>query len=131
MPKDPIKALERLERNLEKKVARILFRNVTRLKTRLKKNLLAGGALQKRTKGLPVVRVRPRQIGNIMEAGIRSPVRWARVHFGPRGSSVTIRAKGGGFLALPTDFVIKRGLKGRKSKVFWWKRPWMQKKSYT
>jgi hypothetical protein len=107
MPKDPIKELARLEGVVDSRVARCLWRSVSRMKDRLKRQLLAGSPIHKRTKGLPVLRERPRLVaGGLWEAGVRSPVDWARVHFGPLGTAFTIHPKGGHkFLAIPTDFV--------------------------
>jgi hypothetical protein len=103
--RDPIKILEALEKGLEKRVAAILWQNVTRLRDHLKGGLLAGSALQRRGRGIPVVRKRPELVGTILTAGILTPVPWAGVHFGPRGTAVTISPKRGQFLALPTEFV--------------------------
>lgn len=99
--KDPLAALDRLEKLLDKRVGAILWDNLTRLR----EHVQAHSGLKKRSKGLPFVR-RPIQLqGSKLEAELFSPPRWAAVHIGPAGKTTTITPKKGSFLALPTDFV--------------------------
>ncbi|MFA4904469.1 MAG: hypothetical protein WC600_17180 [Desulfobaccales bacterium] len=101
MARDPLQTLEKLEQAVSPRVGKILWDNLTRLRDHVR----ATSGLQKRSHGLPLVR-KPLQLqGNVLEAALISPPTWAGVHIGPAGSSSTITAKGGGFLAIPTDFV--------------------------
>ena len=99
MEKDPLQTLEKLEQALPKRVGDILWDTLTRLRD----YLWATEPLKRRTRGMPYVR-KPLQLqGNILEAALVSPPAWARTHIGVGETVIT--AKGGGYLAIPTDFV--------------------------
>jgi len=99
MARDPLQTLDKLSELLPKRVGDILWDTLTRGRDYLR----AQEPLKRRTKGMPYVR-RPLSLqGNIIEAAIVAPPIWAKTHIGV--GSTTITAKGGGFLAIPTDFV--------------------------
>jgi hypothetical protein len=97
--KDPIATLDKLAEALDKRVGKILWDNLTRLRDHLR----ASAPLKTRTRGMPYVR-KPIQLqGNLIEAGLYAPPAWAAAHIGV--GQTTISARGGQFLAIPTDFV--------------------------
>lgn len=99
MAKDPVQTLEKLEQLVSKRVGDILWDNLTRLRDYVRTQDL----LHKRTRGMPYVRKPIRLQGDLIEAGLYAPPAWAEAHIGV--GQTTITAKGGGFLAIPTDFV--------------------------
>jgi hypothetical protein len=107
MAKDPIKALEAIEKNLDKKVAKVLNEMAFKVRERAK------GMLHFRSKRVPIVVKKARLVGNLMTAVVRgsSGWTWGHVHIGPPGAT-TITAKQG-MLAIPTDFA-RKSFKGGK-----------------
>jgi hypothetical protein len=110
MVKDPIRTLEAIEKNLDKKVAAVLNDMAFKVRERAK------GMLHFRTKRVPIVVEKARLVGNLMTVMVRgaSGWTWGHVHIGPPGTT-TIKAKhsgpkgGEGMLAIPTDFARKGG----------------------
>ncbi len=98
--KDPCQTLDKLVQALDKRVGDILWDTLTQGRDYLR----ALEPLKKRTKGMPYVR-RPIQLqGNLIEAGLYAPPKWAEAHIGV-GSTTIVPKKPGGMLAIPTDFV--------------------------
>lgn len=102
MARNPIETLARLERQLDKRVAGVLNKHARRLKEKLR----ADQPLKARGPRRFPYLSRPAQWeGGKLLARVFSPVSWAKVHIGPRGTMTIITPKAGRFLALPTDFV--------------------------
>ena len=113
MPKDPIATLEALEKSLVDKVVGVMNRTLAQMVRKLQTQHLTGGttetALGKRS-GTLSREIIPTPAHSVMGASalitatIHAGVKYAAVHFGPRGTAVTIRPKNKQFLAIPTDF---------------------------
>jgi hypothetical protein len=102
--KDPIKTLEMLEKKLDKTVASIL--NDCAFKIHRWVTSSEFGGLHWRTRRRPIVVKKARLKGSVITAEVRAASGWTYGHIfiGPPGQT-TITAKGGGFMALPTEFV--------------------------
>jgi len=109
MPKDPIKALEAMEKRLDRRVARIL----DDMAFRIRKRVASQEFLHWRSKRIPVVVEKAHLVGDLMTATVRgaSGWKWGHVFIGSPGST-TIRATQG-MLAIPTDFA-RQSIRGRK-----------------
>lgn len=111
MAKDPIKTLEALIDKLQGRVAAVLNRNTYKAHKKLVSQHLRGPmsstAVDKKSmrksQGIFTKYYKAEFEGLMVSTLIRSPIPWAGVHIGPRGSSTTVSAKSG-FLAIPTDF---------------------------
>jgi hypothetical protein len=107
MPKDPIRSLERLEKTVVPRVSRVVNRSNRKVYRKLKMQHLSGSttatSLARRSRGIPIRFHKAKLVGHIIEAGVSTPVSWARVHMGRRGTATRIPAKKG-MLAIPTDF---------------------------
>lgn len=116
MAKDPIKSLEVLDTKIIDRVAEILNRNTAKANKKLRDQHLRGStssnSVRRITRGIKTYYKKAELVGTIATSYILSPVKWAGVHIGPRGSSVTLTAKGN-FLAIPTDFAKNAGGRGR------------------
>jgi hypothetical protein len=99
MAKDPIKALEALEKNLDKLVARVLDDCVFRIKRRVDSQEF----IHWKSRRKPIVVEKARLVGELMTATVRGASRWTwgSVLIGPPGQTV-IKAKKG-MLAIPLD----------------------------
>jgi hypothetical protein len=109
MPKDPIKSLEAIERNLDRKLAKVLNEMAFRIRNRVKG---PPGLLQWKSRRIPVVVEKAKLVGQVMTAVVRgaSGWKWGHVHIGPPGSTTIKAAKG--MLAIPTDFA-RKGFRGK------------------
>jgi hypothetical protein len=109
MPKDPIKALEDLEKQLDKRLAQIL----NSMAFKIRKRVASQEFLHWRSRRIPVVVEKARLVGDLMTAVVRgaSGWKWGLVHVGSPGTT-TITAKKG-MLAIPTDFAQKGGGRGQ------------------
>jgi hypothetical protein len=108
MPKDPIKALEAMEKNLDKQVAKVL----NDMAFRIKKRVDSQEFIHWRSKRHPIVVEKARLVGDLMTATVRGASKWTWGHvlIGPPGST-TIKARSG-MLAIPTDFA-RKSFRGR------------------
>ncbi|MDD3492355.1 MAG: hypothetical protein PHZ19_02510 [Candidatus Thermoplasmatota archaeon] len=108
MAKDPIKALEQLEKALDKRVARVL----NEMAARIHKRVTSQEFLRWKSGRKPIVVERARYVGKLMTVTVRgaSGWKWGHVHIGPPGTT-TIKPRKG-MLAIPTDFA-KRGYRGK------------------
>jgi len=107
MPKDPLKSLDQLIKGLVPKVVKAVQDNSKRLWAHTVSRHLAGGTgtdrLARRS-GTLARSTRPLSVtleGSKVTGGIGFSARYAGVHIGPGGSSVTIRPKNRKFLAIP------------------------------
>lgn len=109
MPKDPIKALEDLEKALDRKVAWVL----NAMAFRVKKRVDSQEFLKWKSRRKPIVVEKAKLVGDLMTVSVRgaSGWKWGYVHIGPAGAT-TIQAKSG-MLAIPTDFAQKGGGRGQ------------------
>jgi hypothetical protein len=109
MPKDPIKTLEAIEKNLDRQVGQVLNEMAFRIRNRVKG---PPGLLHWKSRRIPVVVQKAVPVGGVITSAVRGASGWkaAPVHIGPPGST-TITAKRG-MLALPTDFV-RKGFRGK------------------
>jgi hypothetical protein len=113
MAKDPIESLTALEKNLMKQVAGVLNKTLASVVRKLQTQHLTGGttdsALGKRSGTLsreiiPTPAQAEAAAPTLITAAVHAGVKYAAVHFGPRGTAVTITPKNKQFLAIPTDF---------------------------
>jgi hypothetical protein len=112
MAKDPIANLEKLEKSLVDKVVGVLNKTLANVVRKLQTQHLTGGttdnALGKRSGTLSreiiPTPAHPEMGTPLITATIHAGVKYAAVHFGPRGTAVTLRPKNKQFLAIPTDF---------------------------
>jgi hypothetical protein len=113
MAKDPIAALTALEKNLVKQVEGVLNKTLAQVVRKLQTQHLTGGttdnALGKRSGTLsreiiPTPAHTEAAMPTLITAAVHAGVKYAGVHFGPRGTAVTITPKNKQFLAIPTDF---------------------------
>jgi len=113
MAKDPIASLSAMEKNLVDKVVGVLNKTLAGMVRKLQTQHLTGGttdnALGKRSGTLSreiIPTPAHSEMGTpmVITATVHAGVKYATVHFGPRGTSVTIRPKNKQFLAIPTDF---------------------------
>lgn len=107
MAKDPIKTLDQIIKGLAPKVRKVVQDHSNRLWNHTLSRHLAGGTasdrlarrtgtLARSTKPLPVT-----MQGSKVTGGIGFSAKYAEVHIGPAGSSMTIRPKNKKFLAIP------------------------------
>jgi hypothetical protein len=106
MAKDPIENLKIIEEGIIAKAMEALNRTNTRVKAKLLQQHLAGGgdtSLAKRTGSLArsITEEPATQEGNLISAKLHAGVVYAKVHFGPRGSAVTITPVKAKMLAIP------------------------------
>jgi hypothetical protein len=115
MAKNPVKTLEKLEKVVDSRVRRILTRNANRIKMKLR----ADKPLQERSRRRFPYLSRPAAVeGGRLIARVFTPVEWAKVHIGPRGSTERLTPKRGKFLAIPTDFVPRTRGKPRAARYY-------------
>ena len=110
MPKDPIKTLEAIEKNLEKKVGAILNAAAFKIRARVASQEF----IHWKSRRQPIVVERAKPVGTLLLVTVRTSSHWdwGHVLVGPAGST-TIKPKKG-MLAIPTDFAHK-GVKTPKS----------------
>ena len=107
MSKDPLKALEIKQNSLVHLVTEAIRTNSMRIYTRLVSRHLRGQTtsttLRRRSGSLArsAAALIPRVEGSKVTGGLRVGTRYAPVHIGPRGSTVTITPKKGKYLAIP------------------------------
>jgi hypothetical protein len=113
MAKDPIASLTALEKNLVKQVEGVLNKTLASVVRKLQTQHLTGGTtdntLGKRSGTLsreiiPTPAHTEAATPTLITAAVHAGVKYAGVHFGPRGTAVTITPKNKQFLAIPTDF---------------------------
>jgi hypothetical protein len=99
MAKDPIKALEELEKKIDRRVEKVLNTIAYQVKRRVDSQEF----IKWKTKRKPIVVEKARLVGHMVQAEVRTASRWKWGHVlvGPAGST-TIKAKSG-MLAIPTD----------------------------
>jgi len=109
MPRDPIKTLELLERNLDREVAQVL----NKMAFKIRRRVASQEFLHWQSKRVPVVVEKARLVGDVITVMVRGASRWkwGHVHVGPPGVT-TITAKDG-MLAVPTD-AARKNFRGRK-----------------
>lgn len=108
MAKDPIKALQQLEKALDQRVAKVL----NAMAARIRRRVTSQEFLRWKSGRKPIVVEKARLVGNLLTTTVRgaSGWKWGHVHIGPRGTT-TIKARKG-MLAIPTDFA-KKGFRGK------------------
>ena len=104
MAKDPIKTLEAMEKNLEKRVAGILNDCAFKIKRRVDSQEF----IHWKSRRKPIVVEKAKLVGALLTATVRGASKWTWGHvlIGPPGVT-TIKPKSGGMLAIPTDFARK------------------------
>ena len=108
MAKDPIKALEAIEKGLDRKVGRVL----NDMAFKIKKRVDSQEFLKWKSRRKPIVVEKAKLVGDLMTVTVRgaSKWKWGHVHIGPPGSTTIKAAKG--MLAIPTDFA-RKAIRGR------------------
>jgi hypothetical protein len=110
MARDPIKTLEEIEKNVDKRLAEILNKVAFTIKRRVDSQEF----IKWKTKRKPIVVEKAKLIGDLMTVTVRgaSGWKWGLVLIGPAGSSFTIE-NFGGMLAIPTD-AARQTFRGKK-----------------
>jgi hypothetical protein len=127
MAQDALEYLKAIELGIIAKAMQALNRTNQKLKAHLLRDHLAGpgeGSLAKRTgnlaRSITEEAALPEGGGTVISAKLHAGMNYAKTHFGPKGSTFTIKPKGGKrFLTIPTDFALTNAgvAKGRMQNV--------------
>jgi hypothetical protein len=125
--KDAMESLKTIELGIIAKAIPALNKTNQKLKAKLLREHLAGpgdNSLAKRSgnlaRSITEEAATPEAGGTMISAKLHAGMNYAKTHFGPRGSSITIKPTGGRrFLTIPTDFARTNAgvAKGRMQNV--------------